>query len=384
MAVLAVALLVVETTAPAFAQQRERTTLLELLFGRRQAPQIREAPPQPVRKSTPKVRARKTTKSVTSIRTVPKAPPAVEKVENARKILVVGDFFAGALADGLKEAFAESPGVVIVESSKGSSGLVRQDYYDWPSALPALIDDQKPALVVVAIGANDRQTITTASSEIPFRTDAWLNSYEQRVAELSAIVTKRNVPLMWVGLPSFSSSKMTADAITLNSIYRNTVTKVGGEFIDIWDGFVDVEGRFIVTGSDIKGQQVRLRGPDGIGMTPAGKRKMAFYAEKPLRRLLGDMASPDLLRLDESNLPSLVELPPSEMQNLVHTRPIDLSDPDLDGSTELLGLSSLSSSPIPTPRDLLVEKGEMSPAPTGRVDDYRLAKTVDAKKNGEP
>ena len=71
--------------------------------------------------------------------------------------------------------------------------------------------------------------------------------------------------------------------VTFNGIYREEVEKVGGQFIDIWDGFVDEGGKFVLTGSDINGQQVRLRGSDGINLTKAGKRKLAFYVEKDIR-----------------------------------------------------------------------------------------------------
>ena len=62
----------------------------------------------------------------------------------------------------------------------------------------------------------------------------------------------------------------------------------GGTFVDVWDGFVDEAGKFVITGSDVNGQQVRLRGSDGINLTKAGKRKLAFYAEKDIRKILGD------------------------------------------------------------------------------------------------
>jgi hypothetical protein len=161
---------------------------------------------------------------------------------------------------------------------------------------------------------------------------------------------------------------MTADAVQLNQLFRKQMESVGGEFVDIWDGFVSEGGDFIVTGSDINGQQVRLRTSDGINLTEAGRRKLAFYVEKPVRRILGVQASPDLVRLDAGNAPVIdaVAMPG-------RTEPISLSDPNLDGGAELLGGRALPVSATKSPRDLLVQDGEMAAPPVGRVDDYRMA-----------
>lgn len=376
---LALAFLLVGVLATNVEAQESRRprNLMELLFGPREPRYQEPAPPRKVK--TPRT-IKKQTKSVTSITTAPPPPPPPEKIENARKILVIGDFVADGLATGLSEAFAASPGVVIEERSNGSSGLVRTDYFDWQSELPALIAEVKPAVVVIDIGANDRQQMVAASGKLNFRTPEWFEEYERRVTALGKIVTDAKIPLLWVGLPAFRPQNMTADALTLNGVYRRAVERIGGEFIDVWEGFVDQDGRFIVTGSDINGQQVRLRGSDGINLTAAGKRKLAFYAEKSARRLLGDMTSPDLVRLDASNLPELLSLPPSEMQNLVRTQPIDLFDPELDGASELLGATPLPVAAMPTPRDQLVKNGSLPPPPPGRVDDVRLLQTGTIRK----
>ncbi len=41
------------------------------------------------------------------------------------------------------------------------------------------------------------------------------------------------------------------------------------------------------TGPDLNGQPARLRANDGINLARPGKRKVAFYTEKPLYKLLG-------------------------------------------------------------------------------------------------
>ena len=165
---------------------------------------------------------------------------------------------------------------------------------------------------------------------------------------------------------------MTADALQFNGLFRTQVERAGGEFIDVWDGFVDENGKFVITGSDVNGQQVRLRNSDGMNLTRAGRRKLAFYVEKSAKRLLGDTASPELVRLDASNLPELLDLPPAENNRIVRTPPISLIDPELDGGKELLGARAMPVMLDQSARRLLIEKGEMEAAPAGRIDDYRM------------
>lgn len=377
---------VLPSVAPvAEAQERyyQRRSLLGFLFGWR-APQREYIPAEP---QPPPARRRAARPPRKQRAAAPKPPqraavvaprpeqPAVQKLQNARTILVVGDFLAGGLGDGLAAAFAKSPGVSVETRSNVASGLVRDDFYNWQAQLPKFMDEVKPAIVVVAIGANDRQQVVANGVKVKFRTDEWFAEYQSRVQNFDRIVTSRNVPLLWVGLPAFEPPAMTADAVQMNQLYRNQVEKAGGEFIDVWDGFVDENGKFVTTGSDINGQQVRLRTADGINMTDAGRRKLAFYVEKSARRLLGDQASPDIARLGPGNLPDLIHLPPSEMDAIVRTQPINISDPNLDGGTELLGAKPMPTNASKSPRDLLVESGKMAPAPAGRVDDYRLQRT---------
>ncbi|MGQ3278493.1 MAG: SGNH/GDSL hydrolase family protein, partial [Shinella sp.] len=266
---LAVSASVVVTAMPASAQERtERKTILQLLFGTPKRKEIIREPE--VRKPRTTVNRKK--KKPTAVVAKP-APVVIEKLPEAKVVLVVGDFIAGSLGEGLATAFETTPGIVIERRTNGSSGIVRDDYYDWPASLPGLIAETKPALVVISMGANDRQQMPVAGEKEKFRSEAWTKEYEARVARLATLARDSGKPMLWVGMPAFQSSALTADMTTLNTIYRASVEKTGGEFVDIWDGFVDENGKFVISGSDINGQQVRLRGSDGINFTKAGKRK---------------------------------------------------------------------------------------------------------------
>ena len=256
-------------------------------------------------------------------------------------------------------------GVRVRGVARGSSGCVRDDHYDWPGSIGAIIDEQKPAVVVMMIGANDRQEMRTATGREPKRSEAWGKEYEQRVGAFARQVRDRGIPLVWVGMVPFKSTSMSADMIALNDIFQTSAEDVGGVFVDVWDGFVDESGAFVSTGPDINGQPVRLRqGENGINLTAAGKRKVAFYAEKPLQKILGiteqGTAAPGIPMPDAT---------PKPAGPIDRTPPISLSDPELDGGSELLGATVVPASETEAPPAAapLAVGGAYVP---GRADDF--------------
>lgn len=371
-------------TVPAQAQERPKT-LFDLLFKRKDAPNknIQTVPKANKRSAAPrratKKRAQPAARSTQRAAVTASAgsTPDVEKAENARKVLVIGDFTADGMSEGLVEAFEDVANVIVETRTNGSSGLVRDDFYDWPKEIPAIIAEVEPAIVVVMLGSNDRQIMRIGNKSVKVGLPEWEAEYVSRVNALIAAIRNTNTPVMWVGSPPFRFRSMSADILTFNEIYRQAVEAAGGYFVDIWDGFVDEAGNFITTGSDIKGQQVRLRANDGINFTSAGKRKMAFYVERQLKQLLGDAASPLLTSLATENVP-LLTLPPLQTEaDLQRTNPIAIDDPDFDGGSILLGdVLEIREPVVDNPliaksvRQRLVEDGVPPPAQPGRADNF--------------
>lgn len=290
------------------------------------------------------------------------AQPAVEKAPDAKAVLVVGDFIGGGLAEGLVEAFAETPDIRITSRINGSSGFVRTDHYDWDANIKAVLDEEKPAAVVVMIGANDRQSMTANGVSYAPRTPQWTAEYAKRVDSFISTIKSAGYPLVWVGQPPFKPRGMSHDILALNEIYRTATEKAGGSFIDVWDGFVDEAGNFTLTGFDINGRTARLRANDGINVTGAGKRKLAFYAEKPLRQLLGS-AIPAVVSgvASQPRMPQGPQLP----ARIDRVAPVSLRELDLQGSNELMG-ANLGQSPAPA-KPASSETGKPQP---GRADDF--------------
>lgn len=364
-----------------FVETASARTILDMLFGPREIyreptdrliddGRRRARPPR----SRPAKRARP--RAPAPLRTSPREGPSATapqpaipaKLPDAKTVLIVGDFMAGNLAEGLDAAFIDSPGVRVVDRADGSSGFVRNDHRDWPATIGGMIEAEKPAVVVIMVGANDRQQFASGQTLL---TDEWTKEYQLRINAFLEAVKKTGHPVVWVGQPAFKSKSITNDVLAFNELYRNAAEKADGTFVDVWDGFVDQSGNFTLSGFDISGQTARLRNNDGIGLTIAGKRKLAFYVEKPLRQMLGNATSPDVAAIKPGAPVQALPGTPQAPVKVDRLAPISLSDPELDGGTDLLGAA-----PRPEPaveksaRDRLVIDGVAPDSQPGRVNDF--------------
>lgn len=354
--------------------QQKRRTLFDMLFGNsreRQPQQNTVRPPvqqqqQQQRRTTTPVKKKPVVAKPKPVITAPPLAPVIVKNPDAAKILVIGDFIAGGLAEGLTETFSEAADLQVINRSNGSSGFVRQDYYNWSKELPAILAEQKPAVIVMMIGANDRQTLTQKSISLAPDTDEWKKLYQARVDEFLQVSAKSGIPVIWVGQPPYQSAALSQTMLSLNTIYKQAVEQTPAKdgtakavFVDVWDGFVDDKGGFTQTGVDVNGQTVRLRGNDGINMTAAGKLKLAFYVEKPLRQLLKPAPSETAPTDNKSNEPMAMPV----QKEITRIGPMKLNDLDQSGDDVLLG-DTTSTAKTSAPR------AENKPAPLGRADNF--------------
>lgn len=237
-------------------------------YGYRQQPHYRQARPKPaathpVEKAEPK----------------PTVPPSFF-------VAVVGDSLGQLLAQGMTDAMAERPEVAVLHKAHESSGLVRDDFYDWPKAIQALLaSGQKIDVAVILVGSNDHQTLRENGVSYDAGTPQWNEIYAKRVEAVATLFHNAKIPLLWVGLPIMKNDRFSAQMASLNDIYREHAAKAGATFVDVWDAFGDENGRFSAYGPDVNGEVVRLRTADGIYFTKAGARKLAQFVETEVQRI---------------------------------------------------------------------------------------------------
>jgi hypothetical protein len=262
-------------------------------------PKAPEPAPAPVRKPR-----KKAVDFVPVTTTREPGAPGGAPVQPTFFVDVLGDSLATLAADGLGETFVEKPEISIVNRAKESSGLTRDDYYDWPKTARDLASAKdRIDFVVVMLGINDLQPLKDGADNLDPLSDKWKAIYAKRVEALVAPFRDAHIPVAWVGLPPMRTEKINAQVLKLNEIDRERAEKAGAKYIDIWDAFANQDGQYDAFGPNVDGQNVKLRGADGILFTKAGSRKVAHFLEADIKRVFDK----DRPQNDNATLPPDIE-----------------------------------------------------------------------------
>lgn len=237
------------------------------------------------------------------------APPAIVSVEH--RVVVIGDSLGQLIADGLATQFQTRGDVEIKNAAKGSTGFVRDDFFDWNKAIDELVAGNPDIdAVVIAIGSNDRQPITDASGTYEVRSDGWRERYISRIDRALKSLRDAGMDVIFVGLPPMRAERMSADAVAFNEIYKERTERAGGTYVDLWDAFADEQGGFMSNGPDLNGQPAKLRSGDGVHFTKVGAQLAAHYVERVLVREFGETPSLANLLQQNSPIPGIGSLEP--------------------------------------------------------------------------
>ena len=201
-------------------------------------------------------------------------------------ILVVGDSLAAQLGYALETTFATDPAVEVLNRGRASTGLVRDDFYDWPAALDRLLTQHEVDIAVVSVGMNDRQPITAGGAIHPRFGDAWHRLYGERVDRMMQRLVGAGIPAYWMGMPASGGRRFSQGMRTINAVFEARAFANRVTFVPTWDLTTDAAGNYTPYGQDAEGRTGRVRDSDGFHFTHFGSRVLAG-------RLLEAMA-PDL------------------------------------------------------------------------------------------
>jgi hypothetical protein len=216
--------------------------------------------------------------------------------------------------------------------------------------------------------AAPEKSVRSPNGLYEFRDERWVELYSKKIEEMIGVLKSKGVPVLWVGLPAILGQRGTADMLFLDALYRDAARKAGITYVDVWDGFVDEAGRFVLKGPDFEGQPRQLRSKDGVYFTKYGARKLAHYVEREVSRLLASRSGPIALPTE----------PATPDANAVPGQPAPrpLAGPILPlvassvGTDQLLGGPGSRPAAVDALAARTLVKGEPLAPPAGRADDF--------------
>ena len=220
------------------------------------------------------------------ITTLPPNPLQNPTAADPLRVLLVGDSLGLDLGGSLQNRLASTGVVAATLDGKESTGLTRPDYFNWPAELSSDLPRVNPQVVVVMMGANDPQNFLGPPG-IAFGTDAWNKEYRHRAAQFMREATSQGAQLIWVGLPPMQDQALNAKIQVINQLQQEAAAKVPGVLYlpstSIIGGPGGTFAPYVVKG----GQNINVRTPDGIHITPQGGAVLSNAVVQLMRQKLG-------------------------------------------------------------------------------------------------
>jgi lysophospholipase L1-like esterase len=198
---------------------------------------------------------------------------------NKLRVAVIGD----SLSQGLGPAIERwmNPSVVRVLSlGRQSTGLSREDYFNWEAGMRQIVEEFRPDLVFVLLGSNDAQAqISRDGTSIPVGSVRWLEGYGERAANLLGEATRAGTHVVWVGIPIVKERRHWDFYRRVNDIYRETASADPfGTYLDAWTPFEGRDGGYTAFVRNDRGDLVEVRTSDGVHFTQTGYSSLARMA----------------------------------------------------------------------------------------------------------
>jgi hypothetical protein len=211
-------------------------------------------------------------------------------------VLIAGDsMIADYLGAELQRKLSQrSEFSAVIRDGRYSTGLSRDDYFDWPAQMVTLVAEHKPDLVIVCLGGNDAQDILENKKRYYPGSAEWNTAYRNRAEKLIKAGTANGTRFIWLGLPVVGNEKFAEyyktivylQELSCNFLNSANQNPLKAEFIDNWKVLADPDGSYNSYRVTEKGR-IRIRSSDRIHVNQAGAELLAAYDLEQIYKLLG-------------------------------------------------------------------------------------------------
>ncbi len=119
--------------------------------------------------------------------------------DNPLRIWVGGDSMAGGASYGLTSLLGGNPNYEVVSDIRKSTGNVAGWFFDWPTHMNNVVAEAGYDVIVLSMGANDKQRFLNIDAEVGDPT--WVELYNASVSALLNAAARPGRLVVYMGLP---------------------------------------------------------------------------------------------------------------------------------------------------------------------------------------
>lgn len=207
----------------------------------------------------------------------PDPEPAPDLIRNPTeddklRVAIVGDSLSQGLGPAVARLFDADVSRVL-PLGRVSTGLARQDYFNWRAAMRKIVTEFRPDLVFVMLGSNDDQAqITPEGDAVRLGSTAWVQGYRERATAFLEEATSAGTRVVWVGIPVVAERQRWEFYRRVNEIYEDVAFDAGplATYVDTWRLFQARDGGYTAYLRNDRGDLQQMRAGDGLHFTPTG------------------------------------------------------------------------------------------------------------------
>jgi hypothetical protein len=198
-------------------------------------------------------------------------PLRVPTAADPLRVVVVGDSLAQGIGTFAERVFR--PNLVnVFREGQISTGLSREDYYNWPARMRVIVNRARPDLTIVMLGENDGQSLVAPDGQVEAQigTSDFPPAYEERVRGFAKIATSQGGHVIWVGLPQPRDTRRWDFIGRQNEAFAQAAAELPNvAYFDTWTTFEAPNGGYTAYYHD--GSHVTLvRADDGVHFNADG------------------------------------------------------------------------------------------------------------------
>jgi hypothetical protein len=183
------------------------------------------------------------------------------------RLWIGGDSLAGSLGPSLGQRAGSTGVVQPVFDSRVSSGLLSPDFVNWPQQGADDMSLYNPEVTVFIVGANDAKNLPDGATRDP----VWRAQYSGLVEEMLTVIGGNGRAVYWVGAPVMADATYSERVQGVNDVFRDVAAKHPDvTYVDAYTLFSAPDGTYASVLPVPGGKVARVRGADGIHLTPEG------------------------------------------------------------------------------------------------------------------